>query len=139
MMPLYREHPKLVVLLIIIVALGILAGGLLLFLQVQGSPDLTVTDPSANDAVVLEGTYVCLPRNDKSKTAECSPGLQTADGTYYALDLGQVIGAGGDPQLKNGEKVAVGGLLLQLEDISTDQWDVYPVTRVMRVEEVARP
>jgi|GEM_PF-6926586 len=138
MIPLYHEHPKLVVLLIVIVALGILAGGSLLFLQVQGPPDLTVA-PSANDAVVLEGTYVCLPRIDDKKAAECTPGLMTAEGTLYALDLGPVIGAGGDPQLKNGEQIAAGGLVLRIEDISTDQWDLYPVNEIMRVEEVARP
>lgn len=138
-MPLYREHPRLTILLLVIVVLGIVAGGYLALLQTQGAPTSMVTDPSAADAVVIEGTYSCLPRKDGKKAAECSPGLLTSDGTYYALDLGPVIGAGGDPQLKNGEKISSGGKLLRIEEISTDQWDMYPVTQVMSVEEIARP
>lgn len=138
MMPLYREHPQLTILFLIIVALGILAGGYLFFLQTQGAPELTVTEPSSGDAVIIEGTYTCLPRKDEKKAAECSPGLQTADGTYYALDLGLVIGAGGDAKLTNGEKISAGGVLIPLEEVQSEQWDPYPITEVMRVEEVAR-
>ncbi len=138
MMSLYREHPKLIFLLLIIVTLIVLAGGYLLYLQTNGAPDLTVMEPSSGDAVVIEGTYACLPRIDEKKTAECSPGLVTSDGVYYALDLGLVVGAGGDPQLKNGEKISAGGVLIPVEEVASEQWDPYPVTEVMRVEEVAR-
>lgn len=138
MMPLYREHPQLTILFLVIVALSILAGGYLLFLQTQGAPTTTLTDPGPSAAVVIEGTYACLPRTDEKKNAECSPGLLTSDGTYYALDLGIVIGAGGDAQLSNGEKISAGGILIPVEEVQSEQWDPYPITEVMRVEEIAR-
>lgn len=139
MMPAYRQHPQLVVLLAVILALAVLAGGLLLVFQVLGAPETTVTPPPASNSAVLEGTYICLPRSDGMKAVECTPGIKTDDGTLYALDLGPLIGMGGDPQLKNGEKIAAGGEMVRIDELSTDQWDSYSVTELMRVEEIARP
>lgn len=128
------------VLLIVIVALAVLAGGYLMLLQAMGAPK-QVSDndaPPAESMSVIEGTYACLTRKDKSATKECSPGLKKEDGSFIALDLGEVIAAGGNPNLSNGTKVTVAGEVVKVEDLSTDQWDIYDVTELMRVLELAR-
>lgn len=135
-----KQNAQLKVFLIVIVALAVLAGGYLLVLQVMGAPEQTgaTEQPKEGQVVILEGTYVCLPRTDKAQTKECSPGLRKEDGTYIALDLGEVIGAGGNANLNNGAKITVGGEIVSIEDLSTDQWDVYDTTELMRVFELAR-
>lgn len=135
-----RQNAQLKVFLIVIVALAVLAGGYLLVLQAMGAPKSpTVDDTPAPDQVsVLEGTYACLSRKDKSQTKECSPGLKKEDGSLIALDLGEVIAAGGSANLNVGTKITVGGEIVKVEDLSTDQWDVYDVTELMRVLEIAR-
>jgi hypothetical protein len=128
------------VLLIVIVALAVLAGGYLLVLQAMGAPK-PVTEgniPTPESVSVIEGTYACLPRKDKSATKECSPGLKKEDGSFIALDLGEVIAAGGNPNLSNGTKLTVAGEVVKVDDLSTDQWDIYDVSELMRVLELAR-
>lgn len=134
-----RENAQLKVFLIVILALAILAGGYLLALRAMGAPDPVVSDvPPQEQVTVIEGTYACLARKDKAQTKECSPGLKKDDGSFIALDLGEVIGSGGNANLANGTKITVGGEVVKIEDLSTDQWDVYDVTELMRVFEIAR-
>ena len=139
-MPTFQIPRGLLILLIVIIALVVLSGGYLAFLSTQGAPKSSPTNPplETKEAVILEGTYVCLPNSDNSKTKECTPGLRKDDGEYVALDLGIVIGAGGDPKLTNGTKISAGGVLVPIEEVTGDQWDKYPVKDVMQVEEIAQ-
>lgn len=128
------------VFLIVIVALAVLAGGYLLVLQAMGAPKPVVAEntPTPDAVSVFEGTYACLQRKDQKQTKECSPGLKKEDGSFIALDLGEVIAAGGSANLNAGAKITVGGEVVKIDDLSTDQWDVYDVTELMRVLEIAR-
>lgn len=139
-MPSLRQDSQLKIFLIVIVALAVLAGGYLLVLQAMGTPKSPTADdtPAPDEVSVIEGTYVCLSRKDKAQTRECSPGLRKDDGTQIALDLGEVIGASGTPNLTNGTKITVGGEIVKVDDLSIDQWDVYDVAELMRVVELAR-
>lgn len=136
----YRQDSQMKVFLIVIVALAVLAGGYLMLLQAMGAPKQVIDKdaPAPDSIVVVEGVYACLPREDKSATKECSPGLKKEDGSYLALDLGEVIAAGANPNLSSGAKITVGGEVVKVEDLSTDQWDIYDVTELMRVLEIAR-
>lgn len=132
-----RQQSALSVAFFIIIALALITGIFLAYVSAVGAPDLEPEQSGTTDTVVLEGTYVCLTPNDGSTPRECSPGLETSDG-LYALDLGDLIGAGGNAQLANGTKIFAGGTLIAVEDISSEQWDKYDVTHVMRVLEIAR-
>lgn len=132
-----RQQSALSVALFVIIALALIAGLSLAYVSAVGAPEPTPEQSGTTDAVVLEGTYVCLTPNDGSTPRECSPGLQTSDG-LYALDLGELIGAGGNAQLTNGTKIFAGGTIISVDEISSEQWDKYDVTEVMRVLEIAR-
>ena len=65
-------------------------------------------------------------------------GMQHGDhGGMKMDDPGKMKSGGHD--VKNGEKISAGGALNPLEEVQSEQWDPYPVSEVMRVEEVARP
>lgn len=136
-MPSYQDSKKLWVLLIVFIALAILAGGYLLLLSAQGVPDVVVQEKPTQEAQILEGTYVCLPRVDGKKTTECTPGLKVGE-EYYALDLARLTGAGVTTNFTNGTNIVAAGVVVAAEAISSDQWKVYPIKGIMAVEEVAK-
>ena len=111
------------------------AGGYLWYVESQGIPVTEVEVPT--DIAIMEGTYGCVPRIDGTSTSECLPALKMA-GEFYALDLAQVIEAGGNISLRVGETITVGGMFTPIEEISSDQWDVYRIQGIMKVEEVTR-
>ena len=80
---------------------------------------------------------MCLPHTDGSKAKECTPGLKVGE-EYYALDMAAVIESGSKLTLTNGMKILAGGVVVPIEEISSDQWQNYPVKGIMKVEEVAR-
>lgn len=137
-MPSFQENRGLWILLMVVVSLAILAGGYLLVLSAQGAPELVIEEPQAREAQILEGTYVCLPRTDGNKTTECTPGLKVGN-DYYALDLAILAGAGVTTNFTNGTNILAAGVIVPIEEISSEQWDVYSVKGIMAVEEVARP
>ena len=58
--------------------------------QVPFNPPYESPQTPADNRAMLEGEFVCLPHTDTTgpQTEECAFGLKTADGKYYALDLG---------------------------------------------------
>lgn len=113
------------------------AGGYLWYIENQEIPLQTTTVSETENTQVLEGVYACLPRADGAKGRECTPGIKVGD-EYYALDLASVIEAGGELGLRAGEKISVGGTIVPIEEISSDQWKAYSLKGIMRVLEVAR-
>ncbi|OGG60766.1 hypothetical protein A2765_01475 [Candidatus Kaiserbacteria bacterium RIFCSPHIGHO2_01_FULL_56_24] len=138
-MPTFTENRVLWIALLVILALIIFSGGYLAYLQKSGIPQPVAQDTSPDTgAVVLSGTYVCLPHTDGSKTKECTPGIKTDAGEYYALDMAKIIAGGTSAKLANNTKIIAGGTIVPIEEISTDQWKAYPVKGIMAVEEVAK-
>lgn len=139
-MHLFRENRVLSIIFIVIIALIIITGGYLGYVQSSGIPEVVgQTAPSdLPETTILEGTYVCLPHTDGTKPKECTPGIQTKEKDYYALDMQLVIAAGANPKLTNGMKISAGGVVVPIEAISTDQWKIYPIKGIMQVEEVAK-
>ncbi len=123
---------------LVIIILVIIGFGYLFYLQNAGVPVPVAQAPAASQETVLTGTYVCLPHTDKTKPKECTPGIQTEDRSYYALDLGILIEGGTAPKLVAGTKILAGGVVVPIEGISTDQWKQYPIKGIMKVEEVAK-
>lgn len=85
--------------------------------------------------VVMVGTYLCLPHKNSEgpQTLECALGLKADDGLYYALDLSAFTGLAQDVGVGTGTRVRVGGILVPIEQISSDQWNNYPIRGIIRV------
>jgi len=136
----FKENKVLSSIFIAIVVLAVLAGGYLGYLQASGVPEPAGqnTPAETSKAVILEGTYVCLPHTDGTKAKECTPGIQVENKDYYALDMAIIVESGTSPKLTNGMKILAGGIIVPIEEISTDQWQKYPIKGIMQVEEVAK-
>lgn len=110
-------------------------GGYLWHVEKQGIPTPEVEIPT--DIAIMEGTYACVPRIDGTTTRECLPAINLG-GEFFALDLASVIEAGGELGLRVGEPITVGGIFVPIEEISSDEWDVYRIQGIMKVEELTR-
>lgn len=138
-MAMLEQNRTLWIAFYIIVGLALFAGAYLAVLSARGAPDVVIEEkPNAGaTAVILEGTYVCLPRIDDTASAECTPGIQMGE-QYYALDLALLLGSGTVTNFSPGMQILAAGEIISLEDIPSEQWDIYPVEGVMQVVEVAR-
>jgi hypothetical protein len=140
-MPTFKENRALWTALAVILVLIVFSGGYLAYLQKSGVPPQPVVQEETaqeNGSMVLTGTYICLPRTDEVKTKECTPGIKTTTGDYYALDMAKVIQGGVSTKFTNNTKIIAGGTVVAIEAISSDQWKHYPIKGIMAVEEVAK-
>ncbi len=83
--------------------------------------------------VSLSGTYVCAPHKNPNgpQTKECLPGLKTADGSYYVLDLSAMSQIA--PRISVGDTISANGLLVPIEQISSDHWQQYNIEGIFSV------
>lgn len=135
-MPTFEPRP-LWISFAVIAALAVLSGGYLAYLSLAGVPEQPKPDAALAKASLLEGKYICLPREDGVKEKGCVPGLEVG-ADLYALDLAKVIESGMSASLTNGTMIIVGGILVPIEEISSDQWKEYYIKGIMAVEEIAR-
>jgi len=82
----------------------------------------------------LSGEFLCLPHIDTAgpQTEECAFGLKTDDGIYYAIDFGamsQTVPA----ELKSGVRISASGVMVPIEQLSTDHWQRYPIKGIFSV------
>lgn len=83
--------------------------------------------------VSLSGTYVCLPHRNQNgpQTLECAFGLKTDTGEYYAIDFSAMSQT--PPSVATGDTISANGLLVPIEQISSDQWRIYPIEGIFSV------
>ena len=83
--------------------------------------------------VSLSGTYVCLPHRNQNgpQTLECAFGLKTDTGEYYAIDFSAMSQI--PPPVATGDRISANGLLVPIEQISSDQWRIYPIEGIFSV------
>lgn len=88
----------------------------------------------------LAGEYVCLPHKDTNgpQTLECALGMKLDDGSYISLDFGERLQTGEGMNFGTGERIRVYGLFVPIEQISTDFWQKYPITGILKVETVSK-
>ena len=81
----------------------------------------------------ITGTYLCLPHKDTSgaQTDECATGIQTDDGLYYGLDLS--LSSQTMPELTVGDRLSANGVMIPIEQLSTDHWQQYPIVGIFSV------
>lgn len=103
------------------------------------APTPTIVVSDAPKEATLEGEYTCLPHTDTSgpQTMECALGLKTDDGSYYALDFGNLLQSGAI-NFGTGTRIRVSGLLVPIEQISSNQWQKYPIKGILQVKEVSK-
>ncbi len=93
-------------------------------------------DVSSTDVPVtrtLRGEYECLPHkaSGEMQTLECSFGMKAADGKHYALDLQSMDNSVINTEM--GAAIEVGGLLVPIEQISSDIWNKYDIAGIIKV------
>lgn len=124
----------------------LLTAGLLLIIfmpQPVAAPepvDQTSIEPIVSQPYNIQtllGLYECLPHRGigEVQTLECTFGVKLPDGTHVALDMGDIFRGGQVREFTVGTLIRVSGLLIPIEAISTDYWQRYEVTGIMRVEE----
>ena len=89
------------------------------------------TQINAPNTVMLRGIYECLPHKDTSgpQTEECIHGIKAEDGKHYAIDVSSV----GIADSTVGTTIEVIGLLVPIEQISTNMWNKYDLTGIIKV------
>ncbi|MEO6508853.1 MAG: DUF4173 domain-containing protein, partial [Patescibacteria group bacterium] len=96
------------------------------------SMPVTGTPTEQATKISVTGTYTCLPHKDTTgpQTMECAFGIQTPDGSHYALRLEQPL----IYEFKSGERVTVEGSLFP-----TEEGGKYDIKGVIHVEEAKSP
>lgn len=91
------------------------------------------TEIDTPQQVTMTGTFLCLPHKVQGEfeTQECAFGIQTEDGKYYAVDFGLSSTSGIEPNV--GEKFSAQGILVPIEQLSSDRWQNYPVEGIFSV------
>lgn len=94
-------------------------------------------DKGISYEVTISGSFACLPHQNPGEvqTLECAYGLQTADGGYYALDLG-LLSLDERNKVEAGGLVTVSGTLVYKEALSSDMWQKYAMVGIIQVKSV---
>lgn len=131
-----------------VIIIVVFAATLWVFLR---SPSVTLTPPlqkipgitpgvsNVPVAAALTGEYLCLPHKNTSgpQTLECVLGLKTNEGNYYALDFGDLLQSGAI-DFGTGTMILVSGMLVPIEQISSDSWQKYTIEAIMKVEKIEK-
>lgn len=82
--------------------------------------------------VTRSGTYLCLPHEAGApQTDECAFGLQTDDGTFYAVNFGQSADAMG--QFQRNERITAEGFVVPKEALSDSHWWQYDMKGIFTI------
>jgi heat shock protein HslJ len=113
-----------------LLAILIVLGGAVFLLNNYLYPaKLEVEEPQR---VALSGVYLCMPvREGMQDQGDCASGIQTGEGTYYAIDFGLM--SQGVPQIVEGDRIQASGIVTPIENLSTDYWRRYPAVGIFSV------
>ena len=119
--------------LLVIVAVAVF--GLLLSKGVD-----TTVNTAVDNMTTITGTFACLPTKSlataTSTPANCTLGVKSRDGKFYALDVSHIQDANTD--LKVNDTIAVTGFLLPMTAVADPQWQAFNVTGVIKVNTLLR-
>ncbi len=102
----------------------------------SGGLNMIIDDGSSE--IVKVGKIVCLPHvnTEGPQTMECAFGLHASDGTYYALDGGDM------PDQINAapmnEDLRISGTFTAVEKLSSDFWQRYPIVGIITVTAIEK-
>ncbi len=82
----------------------------------------------------LTGTYECIPHKNPgdAQTLECSFGIKAENGQHYALNLADIDAAHMNTEMNT--RIKVSGLLVPVEQLSSDHWQIYDIKGIMKVD-----
>jgi hypothetical protein len=85
----------------------------------------------------ITGNFSCLPLKDgTTEEKNCTLGVRSHDGSYYALDISRIQDANTD--LKAEDTIAVTGFIDSTSDRTNTEWAKYNVSGVVRVNTLLR-
>lgn len=126
-----------IIFVLVIVALFFLGAEIIQEMETNGTPGIIATSTPVTNLEVgtttLVGEFVCLPHRDTSgpQTMECAYGMKTNDGIHYGMDLSKTHISSFD--LPMGRQYSVTGILVPIENLSTDYWQKYNIRGIMQV------
>ena len=127
----YKKAP--VKLIIIVLAIAVLAIGFVMF---KGW-DRTINQ-EIDKMQTVKGRFSCLPPNDVGDGQErgCELGVESRDGSYYALDVSNVQDANRD--LRAEDLIAVTGTITLMSATTSEMWRDYDIRGIIHVNTLLR-
>ena len=124
----FLQRNKLaIVVLAVIVVIG--------FLIYKGADK--VINSRIDGMTTITGNFTCLPLKDvEAEIKDCSLGIRSRDGSYYALNVSRVQDANID--LRAEDTIAVTGTLEPETSLSDPRWIDYNVRGVVQVNTLLR-
>lgn len=118
------------------IILSIVAAVLIIgFFIYKGLDD--VVNNEIDTTVVVTGSFTCLPtRPGEREERGCVLGVQSRDGSYYALDISRIQDANSD--LKAEDTIAVTGNLRPESEIKGSDWSSYDIKGIILVNTLLR-
>lgn len=96
-----------------------------------------VVNEEIDKTTTITGNFSCLPLKSGAATGEdCVLGVESRDGSYYALDISRIQDANTD--LKADDTIAVTGFLKPIAEVASNEWNDYNVAGVIRVNTLLR-
>jgi hypothetical protein len=118
--------------IILIIVIGLAAVSFLLY---KGWDQ--VVNNEFDKTVIITGSFTCLPAKQSQEPQRgCVIGVQSRDGSYYALDISRIQDANTD--LKADDTIAVTGTLRPTSDIATSDWASYDIKAIILVSTLLR-
>lgn len=86
----------------------------------------------------ITGNFSCLPLKEEAEPSndECTLGVRSRDGSYYALDISRIQDANRD--LKAEDTIAVTGFVLPQSAVASSEWAAYNVDGIIKVNTLLR-
>lgn len=128
--------------LAIVILLVVLAGFYLVF-NFKGDNPAENTPAALSDApqaISIQGEYLCLPPKGEKKpeALDCTLGVKTDNGVYYAIDAQGENARNVLFTLQTGLKIQIDGTLVPIEQISSDAWQKYDIGGIVITESIKR-
>ena len=119
---------------------GILAVFLYVISVAQSSGSQSVESPDSRETgtyseipqrTSVTGTWECLPHRDTSgpQTMECAFGIRREDGSHLAVST--LLMATYPVDFPTGTRVQIEGILVPIENISSDHWKKYDIDGII--------
>lgn len=118
----------------LVVIAALVAFGLLLF---KGWDK--VVNNGIDSMITITGNFACLPVKDTAQVVpeeDCTLGVKSRDGSYYALDISRIQDANTD--LKANDTIAVTGTLKPDSEAKNSNWVMYDIDGVVQVNTLLR-
>lgn len=96
-----------------------------------------IVNQEVDHTSTITGSFSCLPlKTGQTDPTNCTLGVRSRDGLYYALDISRIQDANTD--LKAEDTIAVTGFLLPETAVPGSNWQDFKVVGIIRVNTLLR-